>query len=211
MAQNFRFNRSVQLFRQWIAEGKIGQPLLAESQFAYLAARSPRAWIYDPSLATGGPIADVGVHCIDTLRYVLQVEVQSVTTQARADADSGSVESTASLQLACTKGVLAQVSVTTRSPYRTLLEVTGTEGLLRAENGLTVDRPVTVELWRDGVCQQQETMSNADGYSRMVDDFARALRGETQYLATGEDGLKNQQILDAAYRSWRSGHGEPVV
>ncbi len=211
VAQNFRFNRSVQTMRQWIAEGVIGQPCLAQSQFAYLAAKSPRTWIYDPTLATGGPIGDVGVHCVDALRFLLQTEVQSVTTQAHPQASAGGVESTASLQLTCANGVLAHVSVSANAPYRTLLEVTGSEGLIRAENGLTVDHPVTVECWRDGICTRKETMSNADGYSRMLDDFARAMRGETQYLASGEDGLKNQQILDTAYRSWRSGHCEQVV
>ncbi|HUZ05824.1 MAG TPA: Gfo/Idh/MocA family oxidoreductase, partial [Acidobacteriaceae bacterium] len=39
VAQNFRYNRSIQFMRQWIAEGKIGQPLLAHSQFLYLAAK----------------------------------------------------------------------------------------------------------------------------------------------------------------------------
>lgn len=211
VAQNFRFNRSVQTMRQWLAEGVIGQPCLAQSQFAYLAAKSPRAWIYDSFMATGGPIADVGVHCIDALRFLLQTEVQSVTTQACPEAKSGGVESTASLQMTCANGVLAHVGVSANAPYRTLLEVTGSEGLIRAENGLTVDQPVKVEYWRDGVCVRQEAMSNADGYSRMLDSFALAMRGESVYPASGVDGLRNQQILDAAYRSWRSGHCEPVL
>ncbi|HEX4021589.1 MAG TPA: Gfo/Idh/MocA family oxidoreductase [Acidobacteriaceae bacterium] len=210
VAQNFRYNRSVQAMRQWIADGKIGQPLLAHSQFLYLAEKSPRAWIYDPSLATGGPIADVGVHCIDALRFILQAEVQSITTQAHGDAESGNVESVASLQLACTQGILANVTVSTRAPYRSLLEVVGTDGVLHAENGLTVDQPVTVELWRGGACVEQETMSNADGYSRMLDSFALAMRGESVYLAPGLDGIINQQILDAAYRSGHSGRREPI-
>ena len=57
--------------REWIAEGRIGKPVLAHAQFAYPAEGSPRAWIYDPSLALGGPIGDVGIHCVDALRYVL--------------------------------------------------------------------------------------------------------------------------------------------
>jgi len=210
VAQNLRYNRSVQTICQWIAEGKVGQPLLANSQFTHLAAKSPRTWIYDPSLATGGPIADIGVHCIDALRFVLQAEVESVTTQAHGDAGSGQVESVASLNLAWTNGAVANVTVSTRAPYRTLLEVVGTEGTVRAENGLAVDRPVTVELWCDGACLQQETMSNADGYSRMLDDFSRSMRGETKYLAPGSDGVINQRILDAAYRSARTGQREQI-
>ncbi len=210
VAQNFRFNRSVETMRQWIAEGLIGQPTLAQSQFAYLAAKSPRAWIYDASLATGGPIADVGVHCIDALRFILQAEMTSVATLATPAPTPGGVESTASLQLTCSNGVLAHVSVTANAPYRTLLEVTGSEGMIRAENGLTVDFPVTIKFWREGKCLRQETMSNADGYSRMLDTFSQSLRGEAVYPASGADGVKNQKILDAAYRSWHSGQRELI-
>jgi 1,5-anhydro-D-fructose reductase (1,5-anhydro-D-mannitol-forming) len=82
VAQNFRFNRSVRLIRDWIAEGRIGQPQFAHAQFCYPAQNSPRKWIADSNIAAGGPIADVGVHCIDTLRYILAADVRSVSTIA---------------------------------------------------------------------------------------------------------------------------------
>ena len=70
VAQNFRFNRSLEWMREQIAAGRIGKPQLAHAQYSYPAAQAPRKWITDPTLACGGPIADVGVHCIDALRYV---------------------------------------------------------------------------------------------------------------------------------------------
>ena len=196
--------------RQWIVEGLIGQPLLAQSQFAYPVAKSSRTWIYDTSLAVGGPIGDVGVHSIDALRYILQTEMTSVATLATPPATPGGVELTASMQLMCSNGVLANVTVTGGMPYRTLLEVSGSEGLIRAENGLTVDFPITVKHWREGKCLRQETMSNADGYSRMLDTFSQSLRGAAVYPASGADGVKNQKILDAAYRSWHTGQREEI-
>ena len=42
----------------------------------------------------------------------------------------------------------------------------------------------------------------------MVDAFALALRGEGTFSPTGADGVINQQILDAAFRSWHSGQRE---
>ena len=44
-----------------------------------------------------------------------------------------------------------------------------------------------------------------DGYSLMLDGFSAWVEGRGEYLATGEDGLHNQRVLDAAYRSWRDG------
>jgi predicted dehydrogenase len=205
VAQNMRYEASIQLVRQWILDGRIGRPLLAHSQFCYAAEQSPREWIYDPSLALGGPIGDVGIHCIDGLRFVLSSDVETVVTLARQDEDSGGVESFGVFSVIFTNGALGSVSVTTRGTYRSLIEVTGEAGVVRCEDGLTVDHDVTVELVRGGRVVESQTVSNADCYSRMVDSFTAWIEGRGTFLAPIEDALHNQHIMDAAYRSWRTG------
>lgn len=209
VAQNFRYNASLQWMREQVQAGVIGRPQLAHAQFDYPAHNSARKWITNLELACGGPIADVGVHCIDSLRYVLGQDVLDVSTLAYADAASD-VETHASLQLAMTGDVCATVSVSARAPYRTLVEIVGSEGALIAENGLTVDRPVEVVHAKAGEVVARHTFDNSDGYTRMIDSFARALRGEESFLATGPDGVHNMRVLDAAYRSWRSGQREAI-
>ncbi|HEY0797004.1 MAG TPA: Gfo/Idh/MocA family oxidoreductase [Acidisarcina sp.] len=205
VAQNMRFHRSLQLMRDWVAEGRIGKPLLAHSQFCYSAAGSPRAWIYDPALALGGPIGDVGVHCMDALRFILATEVTSINTVALKDANSGAVESSAVLAAEFASGALGAVTVTTRGSYRSLIEITGQTGVLTCENALTVDHPVDVIHLSQGKVVASQQVSNEDSYGRMVDNFSDAIEGKATCLSPGEDGLRNQQILDAAYRSWSSG------
>lgn len=210
VAQNFRFNRSLEWMQEQIAAGRIGQPQIAHAQFEYPAGRAPRKWIADPALACGGPIGDVGVHCIDALRFVLKQDVISVSTLARRDESSGPVEAVASLQLEMTDGIYASVTVSARAPYRTLVEIAGSDGVLVAENGLTVDRPVQVELRRGGELIETVTVDNGDGYTRMLDSFARAFRGVEIFPASGEDGVRNMRALDAAYKSWQTGLREAL-
>jgi predicted dehydrogenase len=209
VAQNMRYNRTLAHMREWISDGRIGKPMLVQAQFAYSAAGSPRTWIYDCTLALGGPIGDVGIHCVDALRYVLggdeSTDVTAVTTLAHTDAASGAVESHAVVALDFASGAMGSVTVTTRAAYRTLVEVTGENGVVLCENGLTVDFPVEVVLRRGSEILARETISNADGYSRMLDGFASWVEGRGEYLATGRDGLHNQRVLDAAYLSWRDG------
>lgn len=210
VAQNMRFHRSLQLMRDWVAEGRIGRPLLGHSQFCYSAEASPREWIYDPSLALGGPIGDVGVHCMDALRFILASEVAAVSTLALKDSNSGAVESAAIMAAEFDGGALGAVTVTTRGAYRSLIEITGETGILRSEDGLTVDHPVQVEIIAGGNIVAAEQVSNEDSYGRMLDNFSDAIEGTESYLSPVEDGLRNQRILDAAYRSWRSGKREIV-
>ncbi|QNI37388.1 Gfo/Idh/MocA family protein [Edaphobacter albus] len=208
VAQNFRYNRSLAWMREQIQMGKIGQPQFARAEFDYPADRAPRKWIKDPNLACGGPIGDVGVHCIDALRYILGQDVESVSTLATKSATEDQVEATAMLQMQMTGGVLASVAVSARTPYRTLVEITGSDGVLIAENGLTVDRPIEIVLRRAGETVETMTISNSDAYSRMLDSFAGAMRGSEPFAATGEDAVHNMLALDAAFRSWKTGQRE---
>src|SRR5580698_3648558 len=208
VAQNFRFNRSLEWMREQIAAGRIGRPQLAHAQYSYPAALAPRRWIADPTLACGGPIADVGVHCIDALRFVLGEDVRSVSTLARRDEMSGAVEAVASLQLEMTGGVYAMADANGRGLYRSLVEVTGSEGAMISENALTVDRPVEVIVRKAGEMMETKTFDNADGYTLMLDSFAQVFRQGGSFAATAEDGIHNMRAVDSAYTSWRSGARE---
>jgi predicted dehydrogenase len=210
VAQNFRSNHSLDWIRERIQEGKIGTPQFAHAEFDYPADRAPRKWIKDPTLACGGPIGDVGVHCIDALRHVLDEEVESISTLATKSQPQDQVETTAMLQMQMTGGIFANVTVSASSPYRTLIEITGSEGVLIAENGLTVDRPIEVVLRRAGDVVETGTVNNADAYTRMLDSFAEAMQGGKPFAATGEDAIRNMAALDAAFRSWKTGQRETL-
>src|SRR5271169_6386029 len=104
VAQVFRFEESTARFRARIAAGDIGRPIFARAEFSYPGIDHARTWLYNRSVAGGGPIADVGVHCIDPLRYILQDEPQGVTAAGCSDAQSGDVEAAAVLTLQFQRG-----------------------------------------------------------------------------------------------------------
>ena len=210
VAHIFRFEDSTALLRQRIAAGQIGRPIFARSEFSYPGRSHARTWLNDARLAGSGPIGDVGVHCIDTLRYILQDEVVRVGARGMWDADSKDVEAAAALTLEFSRGTLGAVLVSTRADYRTPIEFIGEGGVLRADDGLTVDRPITLHLRRNGTVVESETISNQYAYARQVDMFAAAVKGEAAFPVPGEQGWQNQEILDAALRSLKSGKIEDV-
>lgn len=212
VAQIFRFDESVLRFRNLLAAGQIGKPIFARSDFSLAVnANHPRKWAHDRAIAGGGPIPDVGVHCVDALRFILQDEVVSVSAQAVSDELSGKVEAAASLALEFSRGTMGVVMVTFRSPYRTPLEIVGETGSLRADDGLSVDKPIVIELRRGGTVKETETVSNVSAYTRQVEAFADAVEGKAAFPVPGEEGWKNQEVLDAAYRSIKSGRAEKVL
>jgi 1,5-anhydro-D-fructose reductase (1,5-anhydro-D-mannitol-forming) len=122
----------------------------------------------------------------------------------------GNVEAGAALLLEFSRGTLATVAVSFLAEYRTPLELVGEAGALRADDALNVERPVHVELRRAGAALQTNTVSNKRAYARQVDAFAAALEGKAEFPIPGEEGWRNQEILDAAYRSMKSGQTEAV-
>jgi predicted dehydrogenase len=210
VAQVFLFEESTRRLRERIMAGDIGQPILARAEFSYPGIGHPRQWLYDRSLSGGGPIADVGVHCIDALRYILQDEVVWISALGQSDGTSGDVEAAAILSLEFERKTLATVLVSTRAYYRTPVEIVGDKGALRADNALNVEKPIRIELWREGLLVAEETVSNSQSYGRQVDAFAAAVEGGEPFPVPGEEGWKNQAILDAAYRSLNSGVREKV-
>ena len=134
----------------------------------------------------------------------------SVSTLARKDELSGEVEAIASLQLEMTGGVYANVTASARAPYRTLVEVTG---VMVSDRGEWLDRGPAGAV---GGAKSRElvetvTVENGDGYTRMLDSFARAFRGDERVLRRpAKMASCNMRALDAAYKSWRSGRRETV-
>jgi predicted dehydrogenase len=210
VAQVFRFEESTKRLRERIAAGQIGRPIFARAEFSYRGQGHARTWLYNRSISGGGPIADVGVHCIDALRYILQDEVRRVGAAGRADEQAGDVEAAAVLTLEFERGTLATVLVSTRAQYRTPIEVVGSAGVLRADDALNVEKPIRLELWRDGNLQGEETVLNQMAYAKQVDAFAAAVEGREAFPVPGGEGWKNQLILDAAYRCLSSGKTEEL-
>jgi predicted dehydrogenase len=210
VAQVFRFEESTAWFRERIAAGDIGRPIFARVEFSYPGLGHARAWLYNRSIAGGGPIADVGVHCIDALRYILQDEPRRVNALGRSDEKSGDVEEAAALTLEFERGTIATVLVSTRAQYRTPLEIVGDGGAILAKDALNVEHPVEIGLWQGGERAAQETVSNRLAYANQVDSFAAAIEGGEAFPVPGEEGWRNQIILDAAYRSLSSGKTEEV-
>lgn len=210
VAQIFRFEDSTARLRARIAGGDIGRPVLARSEFSFPGRNHVRSWLTSAAIAGGGPIADIGVHCIDTLRYILQDEVIRVSATTRSDEASGDIEAVAILTLEFARGTLATVMVSYRADYRTPLEFVGESGVLRADDGLNVEYPITIELRRAGKLIASEQVQNTLAYAVQVDAFAAALEGNVPFPVPGEEGWQNQLILDAAFRSALSGRSEEV-
>jgi 1,5-anhydro-D-fructose reductase (1,5-anhydro-D-mannitol-forming) len=211
VAQVYRFTNTFMRLRERVAAGDIGVPLYARAEFCFPGRVHPRSWMYDRAIAGGGALADVGVHCIDALRFVLQDEVTAVEGKIITRPECRGVEAGAAVLLQFTCGALGVVMASSYAPYHTSLEIVGENGILRAQPAMSLEELVRVELWRGGQIIDAERLFSGNAFARMLDTFALALENGRDFPCTGEEGLKNQLIVDAAYAKSKQKPEQPLA
>jgi 1,5-anhydro-D-fructose reductase (1,5-anhydro-D-mannitol-forming) len=198
--------------RKLIKEGEIGKPLAARLFHAgYLPPRL-QGWRLSRPEAGGGVILDITVHDADTLRFVLDSEVEDVVARSATQglAHSG-LEDAVMGVMYFRNGVLAQFhDAFTIKHAPTGLEIHGTEGSLFALDVMLQDPVGRVVLRRD----KEETEIKLDPpenlYVHCIRHFNQAVLTGSQPFATGIDGLRSLAIGLAALESTKSGRRTPV-
>jgi predicted dehydrogenase len=169
--------------KELIAQGAIGQPVLAEANchgWMYLA-EDDRAWLRDPALAGGGPLYDIGSHRIDAMNFLFGKPLRATGLLSNA-VHSMAVEDSATALIEYAGGVHGVVdvrwnSLTPRDQFR----VIGTEG----EIGL--DPLSGSELQVAGRVELLPTHTNV--HYPLVENFVRAILDGTSLVCTGEEAI----------------------
>jgi predicted dehydrogenase len=198
-----RFSPLVNRMREILVSGALGQAIYAKANFIYDARLSRRAWLYDRKTAGGGPMFDVGIHCIDTLRYVLGDEVTETLGILEPMPTEIRTENSAQISLRFSRGTIGSVYCSYAAPIRRKqIEIQGTGGSLRAED-FTVGSQTTelvIDLGTDARpgCVTTEQIIVPNLYVEEIAHFCDCIRFHRQPLTPGENGLANQRILDRA-------------
>lgn len=185
--------------RRLLQEGTIGRVLVVQAE-ASGGASGLRGWRTDPGLAGLGTVYNIGVHIYDLVRYLLGEEVVEVS--AMFDVEEAERPETAALVLLRFEGgTLAYVNANqTVANYQADIDIYGTEGRIVGDQ---LTRP-----WQDGELlvlteagEKATHYTNQDMYTRVVEEFARAVAEGRDPNPSGVDGLRSAQLTDAIARS----------
>ncbi len=193
--------------RRLINEGAIGQPLAARVFHAVYLPPHLQTWRIKAPETGAGVILDITVHDTDTLRFVLDDEVETVTAiSARQGLAEGDLEDAVMGVMQFRSGVLAQFhDAFTIKHTGTGFQVHGAEGSLLAEDVMT-QRPIgRIYLRRQDQVEEVDLGPPEDLYTRAVGLFNGAARGDAQPAATGEDGVRSLAVGLAVLESAQSG------
>ncbi|MER6951933.1 Gfo/Idh/MocA family oxidoreductase [Nonomuraea sp. NPDC000554] len=192
-----------------IDSGELGRPVAIVDRRAtdYRPGRRP-AWFFDPALAGGGAVMNIGAHCIDRSTWLAGAPAVRVT--ARLEHRGTPVETEGLLHLQLANGVMATVSVTTGAmPQVDEVEVLCERGTLRASRaeGVWVATPDRAEQAHPPGDINAEV---AAAFREQLADFAAAVRGERPAAIGPEVGRAVVATVLAAYASAASGKSASV-
>lgn len=206
--------------KQLIERGVIGKPVLGRAQLScWYPPMMEGAWRQDPKLGGGGSFIDMGNHCFDLLEMFLgrTVEVHAFTANLVHDYKS---EDTALVTLRFESGALGVVDNLFNVPdeaSKNVLELYGSGGSIRCEGTIGQAPGGVVRLVsaaaRGYDARQQRSPSRervvrfrqVNTYRAEIEDFTRAIRRGTRPAVPVEDGIWNMRVVEAAYRSARTG------
>jgi predicted dehydrogenase len=200
MASKFRFSDDVIAARDLVVAGAIGTPLLLENVFTGVADMT-RRWNSDEAIAGGGVLIDNGTHSVDIARYLLG-PITEIFAVAGPRIQDMKVEDCVTVIARTATGAQAQIetSWSYHKDRASFIGIHGTTGTI--EVGWKGSRI------RQGSGQWEPFGAGYDkvaSFRRQIEHFAAAVRGEDQALPDLDDALASVAVIQAGYRSMKSG------
>jgi predicted dehydrogenase len=214
VSMNQRFQPAVPALREIISRRELGPISHVRAQWTprrvWEGLWQRGEWGLDPELAGGGPLLDLGVHKLDLALHLLDFpEVESVTGT-------------------CTYGIGKAIGEKRGRDYRVedsaiglLRHADGSSLLLHAAyflSGPDADRNEILIHCDNGYVRNDEAFGVDDegnvsshplpevrGPNTALEHFCRVVRGESQLMATAEQGLQTLRIVQGIYESARTG------
>ena len=199
-----------QRVRQLIDEGRIGELRAVAGVYSYFNINP--ANIRNQVETGGGGLYDIGCYLVQSSRFAFQRQPRRVVALVDRDAQTGTDRLTSAI-LDFGSGQAVFTCSTQQIPCQKI-QFLGTKGRIELEIPFNApnDRPTrlfidsTGDLTFSGITM--ESFPTSDQYTLQGDAFARAVFENAEVPVTLEDSIGNMAVIEAIFRSGKSGQWE---
>ena len=226
--ENVRFKPSMVKTKAIVDEGGLGKILLLRANEVHNGPFHSD-WFWDSELTGGGAVIDMGIHGIFALEWFMGSRIKRVYAEAGvlkwADKCIGETEDTAVIVLRFENGGLAElvVSWAIAGGIDVRFEVFGSAGTAyldsaRAARATTIYSEPGYGRGVEEEAKDRPHVAGTRGWSWLTGDewaehghlaeirhFVRCAAGQETPVCTLEDGWRALQVVDAIYRSVKTG------
>jgi 1,5-anhydro-D-fructose reductase (1,5-anhydro-D-mannitol-forming) len=178
--------------KQLIAEGAIGQPVLAEANNHGWLESEERGWLRDPALAGGGPLYDTGSHRIDAFNLLFGSPLRSTGLRSNAVHRLG-VEDSATALIEYAGGIRGVVDVRWNSRIvRDQFRIIGTDGELNLDPLSGPGLRITNAAWS----REESWPAHANVHYPIVHDFVNAVLDGSPLACPGSEAIQVDWVTE---------------
>ena len=218
------FSPDVMRARAMIESGGIGKVLTVRAREAHSGPHAPHFW--DAETSGGGALLDMGCHTIEAARYFFGKEnrIKDVfawgATLVHTDKTTGEDNAVLLLRLEDGRTSLTEAAWTAKGGMELRNEVYGTMGriitdttstriraFLQEPAGYLMEKADADTGWVFPIPDEARVYGYHEEMRHFVECFAQGIQPREDFV----DGYVVNSVLDAAYKSMKSGHWEPVA
>jgi predicted dehydrogenase len=199
--------------RELVRQGRLGTLRAVQAFFAYF--NDDPSNIRNQAEIGGGALYDIGCYAIVAGRYLFEAEAQRGIALVDRDPRLGTDRTTSAL-VDFGEGRHLCFTVSTQCVTYQRVQICGTKGRVEIQIPFNAPQGAATRIFvddgstLDGASIVTETLPACDQYTLQGEAFSRAIRGEIDLPYGVEDAVSNMRLIDALFRSERSGRWEGV-
>lgn len=212
VAHCWRFDDEVLWLKDAIAGDRLGR-IIRTKGYGVHVHWGPGGWFTQSRFAGGGAMADMGIHALDTARFLLG-DPLPVNVYARIGTHYGSydVDDTGLIIVNWDNGAVSYLESGWWQPHADgpeactqLYGLKGFASLFPTRLSLLNAATREVETIESGFPPVRDPHCPQSMYDRQMAYFVECIRSHIAPIPGGQEGLINMQVVDAAYESSRTG------
>ena len=169
---------------------------------------NPAHWRFNKALAGGGSLPDVGLYCLNTIRYLLGEEPTEVVAHIHSTPDDPrfrEVEEQVNWLMKFPSGVQTSCSTGYGHHEERSYKVLADTGWIKMDPAFPYKGLQLETSKADGMQNlvTQHQIPSPDQFALEIDHFSDCLIRDTTPFTPGEEGLQDQKIMEAIYQSAR--------
>jgi len=211
----WRFDREVKYLAEMVRSGKLGK-IFRTTGYGIHTNWGPAGWFTQKKMAGGGALADMGIHAIDTVRFLLgdpnPVKIYAKIGTYMKDFD---VDDTGLLMIDWDNGVTSLIESGWWQPHMDGPEA-GTR--LYGSGGFGSLYPTLIKIFEDGITKEYapkfpERFGHCDQhmYSLQMEELIKSIREKRQPVPGAAEGIVNMKIIESAYASSEKGEAISIT
>jgi predicted dehydrogenase len=206
IAYRIQYEPHHQLMQEWMKNDVFGKVKIIEC-FNGEYVDDASQWRFKKSLAGGGVLMDLGIYCINTLRYLTGKEPLWVSANINSTPEDNrfkEVEETVLFQMAFDDDTVATCGTSYSLNYQRYRCFTEDKNWFGMEPAFAYnDLKMEISLDNNGKKFPLPVIKESNQFVQVMDHMAECILKNREPKTPGEEGLKDQYVIDAIYESAR--------